>query len=282
MIPGIVAWRRAGGFTGPLDLVSGALVAYSCARALSAAWLGQPLVRLRKASGGEMTFNADATTGLFPDADYIAWDPADTSFVVTTFDQSGNGKDRTNATAATQPIFVRSANNSLPGYRSTNTQFLKSANVTMNPPLTIFVVAGGANIGGTAFYADNGDGSNFVWMKLNTVDVDTRAVDGLDTGESAGGNFSWASDGEYRVHEAVINFGANLLLIDGVNQSGTNAYDDTQNPTLGGIPVYFGSAEGGALSGFFGTTHEEIVWASALSAGNRALVRSNQITAFNL
>lgn len=53
-------------YTGPLDLVPGAVVAYGV-RALSAAWLGQPLFRLRRSyDDEEMTFNADPVTGDAP------------------------------------------------------------------------------------------------------------------------------------------------------------------------------------------------------------------------
>lgn len=54
-------------YVGPLDLVPGAVVAYSPARALSAAWLGQPLYTLRRDSDNTtQSFSADAVTGEAP------------------------------------------------------------------------------------------------------------------------------------------------------------------------------------------------------------------------
>lgn len=95
---GLTYPQRVGGgssYTGPLDLVPGAVVAYSVARALSAAWIGQNVIRLlRDSDDAELDFVAGAD-GSVSVAAVTAWLAGANGFVVTLYDQSGNGRDAT-------------------------------------------------------------------------------------------------------------------------------------------------------------------------------------------
>lgn len=86
----------ASSYTGPLDLVPGAVVAYGT-RALSAARRGQNIFRLQEdGEDTEMDFAADSVTGAAPLAAIAAWlvlHGAENARVVTWYDQSGAGKD---------------------------------------------------------------------------------------------------------------------------------------------------------------------------------------------
>lgn len=63
----IATTAEGGGYEGPLDIVSGAVVGYSSSRALRAAMLGQPAYTLKKLDGDAeptQSFSYDGTTGL--------------------------------------------------------------------------------------------------------------------------------------------------------------------------------------------------------------------------
>jgi hypothetical protein len=86
----------------PLDTYTGAKVAYSL-RQLRTAYAGSA-IRVREAGGGteaDIGFDVD---GNFDTAALETHCGANNGYVVTWYDQSGNGIDATNATAAAQPL----------------------------------------------------------------------------------------------------------------------------------------------------------------------------------
>lgn len=96
----------AGGeaFTGLLDTVIGALAAYSVRR-LSSAYSGS-LVRVRRSSdNAEQDIGYDGS-GNLDTAAMESFVGANDGFGVTWYDQSGNGRDTTQATASLQPRIV--------------------------------------------------------------------------------------------------------------------------------------------------------------------------------
>jgi Alpha-L-arabinofuranosidase B, catalytic len=105
-----------GSYTGPLDIVSGAVVAYG-QRALSAAKRGSALYTIRRDSDDAThTYNSDATTGDAPAAAISSFIGGGNGFVATWTDQSGNGNDVAQATSANQPQWLSSfTGGSLPG-----------------------------------------------------------------------------------------------------------------------------------------------------------------------
>lgn len=150
-------------YVGPLDLVPGAVVAYSL-RALSAAWRGQNVARLRRSSdNATMDFAADAVTGDFPSAAAIAWRDAAgaaDAYVVTRYDQSGNGKDETQATAGVQPLVVFNATNGKPViyYKAggDDRRLSTSADINYTDAMTTFFV-GKADSGAVGNICGGGD-----------------------------------------------------------------------------------------------------------------------------
>lgn len=108
---------QSSGYVGPLDLVPGAVVAYGV-RALSAAMLGQNIFRLRRDSdNAESNFAADAVTGEAPVASIATFLGAATGYLVTWYDQSGNAKEFTQATAGLQPLYVANLEGGKPGFK---------------------------------------------------------------------------------------------------------------------------------------------------------------------
>lgn len=73
------------------------------------------LVRIRRSSDdAELDIGYMAATGLLDTAAAAAHIGGGSGFVVTWYDQSGNGRNATQATAAAQPVYTASAVNSLP------------------------------------------------------------------------------------------------------------------------------------------------------------------------
>ena len=94
-------------FTGLLDTYTGAAVAYSAARRLATAYTGS-LIRVRRSSdNAEQDIGYDGSNVL-DEAALTAFVGANNGFVTTWYDQSGNGKNQTQTTAANQPKIVNS------------------------------------------------------------------------------------------------------------------------------------------------------------------------------
>jgi hypothetical protein len=117
LLSALVAAKPASAtYTGPLDIVSGAVVAYG-QRALSAAQRGSALYTIRRDSDDTThTYNSDATTGAAPAAAISSFIGGGSGFVATWTDQSGNGSDVSQATAANQPQWASNVANSRPAF----------------------------------------------------------------------------------------------------------------------------------------------------------------------
>lgn len=107
---GIPFYKAASGFEGVLDLYPNAAVAYSL-RKLRAAYSGSA-VRIRRSGDNAETDIGFTTSGDFDTATAqsfcIAGGGTQNGYVTTFYDQSGNSKNATNATASQQPIIVSS------------------------------------------------------------------------------------------------------------------------------------------------------------------------------
>lgn len=91
-------------FEGILDRYPGAVAAYSF-RNLRLAWVGEPVVRVRRSSdNAEANFTAAEMT----DGTLLAWVGAGNGFVRTLFDQSGHARDQVQTTSTAQPQIVSS------------------------------------------------------------------------------------------------------------------------------------------------------------------------------
>jgi len=98
-----------GDYEGPLDIVSGAIVAYSTARALSSAYRGSTLYTIREDAGDTtQAFSCDATTGLAPVASITAFLSGSDGLVTALNDQSGAGQTLSGVVEDQQPLVVLS------------------------------------------------------------------------------------------------------------------------------------------------------------------------------
>ena len=140
-----------------LDMVSAAAVACYSLRTLRAFYTG-PLVRLRRASDNAESDFFATIHGIVDVVAVAAWAGGD-SFVVTWYDQSGNGIDVTQATAAKQPAF-----DAEPSIKSTSTTRLETADNTViaTQPLEIIAVASLDDAAIARYICDSRDTANRV------------------------------------------------------------------------------------------------------------------------
>jgi hypothetical protein len=88
-----------------LDTYSGAAVAYSAARRLSSTYTGS-LIRVRRSSDNAEQDIGYNVNNVLDESALTTFVGANNGFVVTIYDQSGNGKNATQATAIDQPQIV--------------------------------------------------------------------------------------------------------------------------------------------------------------------------------
>ena len=282
MIPGIVGWRRSGAsYTGPLDLVPGALFAYS-QRAMTGGSTADS-IRLREAGGDtEQTF-ALVSNEVSVSAVNTFLNGQD-GFGVTYFDQSGNNHHVTNATGTKQPQWLSSAVNSKPGFQfdGVNDCLTTSGNVPiLGGAYTVFIVTKkadpadtGSYIIGTPFSA-----SYFQFSLFSGVGaVGELVIDAYDddTGNECGGVFSPVGTGtDYHVLEAAITFGSRSAMMDGESLTEISDRDNVGAPQTINLPVTLAAFDDADSDKYGGVIVEVILYPSVLSAGDRLAIRQN-------
>ena len=131
-------------FTGLLDTYTGAAVAYSAARRLATAYTGS-LIRVRRSSdNAEQDIGYDANNVLDQSA-LTTFVGANNGLVVTIYDQSGNVKNATQATAVNQPRIVNSGSvdlaNGIPAMLGDGVNdTLINSSMSLTNPSSIFTV----------------------------------------------------------------------------------------------------------------------------------------------
>jgi hypothetical protein len=138
-----------GGFVGALDAYTTNLVAlYSPFKRLLASYTGNG-IRVRRSSDSTLQwigFNAD---GSFDETSYLAFIGAGNGFAHTVADQSGNGRDQTQATAAAQPQIGVDGNGNYylyaPGAGFTTTRMQCTGLSLACTDFTFWAVASGAS-----------------------------------------------------------------------------------------------------------------------------------------
>lgn len=200
------------GYTGPLDLVSGAIVAYG-QRALSSAKRGSALYTIRRSSDDTtQSFSSDGTTGDAPIALISAFIGGGDGFVSTWVDQSGNSNNVVQATAARQPEWVSSTLNSKPGL-----EFTAGSHHWLGTSGNVATVAGATTVFCVVKATVNGD------TNLSIAGINGDEFVGTD-GPSWG--FFLSPDGE-EVHTAFrVNFYGDELDYESFMQYETNFATD--------------------------------------------------------
>jgi len=254
----------------PLDAFTQPSGAYSF-RKLKSPYAG-PAVRLRRAGdNAETDINFLGCTGFtgcpWDEAAAIAHCAATSCFVKTRYDQSGNGRDQTQATAANQPALVFNClNTSLPCIEMTSaTQSLSSGSLTpATGVMSLSIVANRVTVavGQCLFLSgDGGSGNRIVSSSSNANQWNLISPGGGGISPVAG-----VTSNAWHAAQAVVNGAASNFKIDSTDNTGTA----TGAVTAGGI----------LTSGVAGLTcrgAEVIVWDNyALTAGEATALAANQ------
>jgi hypothetical protein len=256
-------------YTGPGNVVSGA-VFWGGLRAYSALTVGTNAIRLRESGGNtEQDFATIAGGGLNLSA-ISAFKAANQVFVTKLYDQTGNGIDLVQATAANQPEFQLGIIGSLPSIafvRANNTVLSISNAGTIIQPFTVGAVAertGSFGVYNTILAGQPGCEFDFR-ISANTLAQFTN---------SAEVTLSSVADSAFHAMAFIANGASSVISADGATgtsgNSGTTNLTSNNSLNMGGITV--GTQ---VLDGFIS---EIGVWPVALTAGNISDLNSNQHT----
>jgi hypothetical protein len=265
-----------GGYEGPLDLVPGAIMAYSV-RALSLAMLGEPVFRLRRDSDdAELDFSADAVTGEPPVSEITTWLNGADGFVTVLYDQSGNGQHMSQETAAMQPSYLANQQNGMPSVSfpsSSSSYILQTPDNLVEYPngeLSSFSVTMNEMALGVYGDTDYVEIANGTAAKLDLfIDPDIRAGARFEDG---------AVPVEYAVWDGVAETGTRNYRVNGSALATSIIYD---NETLSG------SITGqGFLFGFDPVVANKVIeflsYGTIITNENRTLVRQNMATFYGI
>lgn len=279
--------NAGGAYTGPLDIVGGAVVAYG-QRALSSAKRGSALYTIRRDSDNTtQSFNSDATTGDAPSAAISAFIGGGNGFSTLWNDQSGNSNNVAQAIAANQPQWT--------------------ANVVNDHPSIIF--DGLATFLETASDASFANGQYSAFAILNCTDLNKTFLSGIDYSLEIGAFFAFECQGNpgaaYAPYcDAADGLGneAGTVFADSAVSSGYVLIDAQwqvgqrvgavngsavapiglpfdSGTTVGTISGIFcvGTDDAGATSGriFAGAVAELIIYPAIVSGSNLASLRQN-------
>lgn len=288
-----VVLTEGSAYTGPLDLVPGAVVAYGV-RALSAAMLGQNIFRLRNFdTEAEMDFAADAVTGGAPSASVITWLDGAVGVNIEWNDQSGNARDAVEE--GNLPEWQAAQFGTVPAFFFDSSFLCTAGAVDLSPSFTMFAVvknyvsgdAGSVSpLIGANFGNQSGEGQRFTFTLAKSGDDvffqgQALANFGFDSaGGQAGPPITFTSAAH--LVECSFEKGTRLLLVDGTaltfDSSDTGAAVSNINFRLGiGADDFDGS--NGA---FYGSIAEIVLYNSVLSGANRTALRQNIATYFGI
>jgi hypothetical protein len=250
-------------YTGPLDLVPGAVVAYSM-RAMTAGSTANA-IRLRESGGDtEQTFAlANNTVDLSAVSAFLG---ANDGFSRTWFDQSGNGKDSTQTTAGFQPQWVTSVMNSRPGFISAGGSWDIPELTFAGHGITVFAVikTPGASAGNTIFAVEPTQSSDYIYVEF----ASSSQCDFYDGTQGCGASYSGGLDAATSyVADGAWEFGSHSLRFNGASQNQGSDFDSGVPDTITRVA---------ALSPNSGVTIcELIVYDGKKSDADRLAVRQN-------
>jgi Concanavalin A-like lectin/glucanases superfamily len=266
-------------YVGPGDIVSGALGWWGL-RAYKNSLIGTKAIRLRRnGDNAESDFNTVAGGGLdlAGIATFIAGGGSNAQFVSRLYDQSGNGNDMTQSTAANQPNFGLNIIGSLPGvfYTFSAATILNSTLAIGNSlPLSWFAVSNPSNFGvngtrgGPLFgYSSNTGGYELRWYvgttPANALDFLQQSVADLGNSATTRTASTW-----YTTDVTYDGTTANFYV------NGASDGTVTITNSASSAPVSIGGANATA-EGLDGYLNESGIWGSVINSANNTALGLN-------
>lgn len=256
---GVGRQRFAEGFVGLLDTYSGAAAAYSL-RKLRTAYTGNA-IRVRRASDNTEQ-NIGFVNNELDTASLTSFCSGTNGFVTTWYDQSGNGRDATQTTAANQPLIVSSGSviteNGKPSlqFDGSNDYFISSNTFTHS---TKIIVSTKPLTAGLMWSGYDGTNSNYIgrpsgfpggfyyFENTSSFDVETNF---------AAGQHIYFADVTKKLYEDTV-----LKLSD--TSFTANSYNT----------LYIGTRQ--QLNSYFGGNYQELIIYSSDQSSNRNGIETN-------
>lgn len=283
-------------FTGPLDMAHGAVVAFG-QRALSNAMLGQSVYTIREDAGNTtQTFSSNSTTGVLNAAAVVSFLAGANGFVTTWHDQSGNGKNATQATTSKQPGWSNAQYGAVPALTfstsgGTIPDHLDTASITLaNGAYTIFAVvnttssAGGSSVTGINYSQFAGAGE--VIALGVTPDIGNEPNGKIYVDASSDGAVLNEAGGQTVIITGLMDsnklidvawtYGSMSVAVNGVIQSNAGSFDIAAVGSIAGpLAVGADDVDLGSTAGLTGTLAELIIFPTVLALSVRASIRQN-------
>jgi len=262
-------------YTGPLDIISGAVVAYG-QRALSAAMRGQPLYTIRRDSDDTtLAVSSDATTGDAPISAITSFIGAGNGFVSVWSDQSGNASDVSQDVAASQPKW--GGVSGIDFLRTAAVQISTSGDVVLpNTGLTIFAVCDAAAVGGDTIIGMGWDvlsGGVQIGVGQNAFVTAASLID-ADGAHST----SWTDQATLPSGTLLLEFATDFASHFDITNDGVAAaiQSDNGDPFTGiSYPLTIGNIGFTSPDSGAGIIAEILIYPSLLSDADRLSIRQN-------
>lgn len=242
-----------------LDVYGSARAAYST-RLLRTAYAGS-CMRVRRSSDNTQQ-DIGFTGGVLDEASLLSFTGGGSGFVVTWYDQSGNGNNATQATQANQMRIVNSGVvekiNGKASPRAVDNTDHFTATFSMGNPASYFVVSQNTAITGFHIF-DNSSGGRHIVGYIPTDAFVIFAGTVLTHGTTGYAN-------RYALYTAILNGGSSIAAFNGSNVSG-NAGTGT---TSGNVTINKGLGTNGN-TGYF----QEIIVYNSNQTSNQAGIQSN-------
>lgn len=253
-------------YTPPLDAYAINLAAaFSVSRKLLSSYAGSA-VRIRRSSDNAESDIAFASSGWLDVGAANTFIGGGTGYIVTCYDQSGNGRDITNPTAAQQPIWVTLSNGIAAARFSSAGHRLQAATFTLAQPYSrLHTTVSGIQASGRALFDGGAADASIGYTGTVTAGAAKQYIyagaflPAFDTSTVTTNNNTLFC-GRYEV-----NAGSSLLKI-GSNSATGNAGSSAS----GGITIG-NRFNGTGGSAYFQDFHEHFVWSNIDQTRNETL-----------
>lgn len=248
------------GYKGPGDIAASAFAWWGL-RAYSKATIGANAVRLREDGGNtEQNFVTLAPDGNLDVASIATFKGANNLFLVTFYDQTGNGRHLTQSTAGLQLPFILSGLGSLPVLRfSADNHGASLSSFNFSQPFTCsWIAKRTGNIGSTAsLFGENDADPRFGFSTANNI----------FSWNGVAGNVT-AADNAFHAVQIMFGLSGSYINLNG-----------TETGISNNASTFSGSASQLNQDGILRADFVELgFWASAFSSGTCSSMSSNQHT----